>query len=343
MKMNRIYTWLAFAVVLLASCENQDKDFPDFDYQTVYFANPYYVRTIELGEDLYVDNSMDNEHKFEIKAALGGVRANKNKRIIDFRVDESLCDNLYFADGGAPIIPMPAAYYKLASNQLIIPSGTTLGGVEVQLTDAFFADPKSIMNTYAIPLVMTDVQGVDSILQGRPQVDNPDRCVGSDWTVQPQDFTICVVKYVNPWHANYLRRGIDQIIRSNGTNTVIRHEKYVESDEEVSISTNSFTQSILPLIAKDSEGKNVNFELLLTFADDETCTISGNTDNCEASGTGKFVSKGEKNSIGGKDRDALYLDYNVNFKNLNMQYATKDTLVVKGRGIVPEYYTVVRQ
>lgn len=344
MKIKNIYIGLACAVALLTSCDNQDKDFPDFDYQTVYFANPYYVRTLELGEDPNVDTSIDNEHKIKIMAYMGGVYSNNKNRTIDFKVDESLCQNLYFADGG-PVVPMPANYYQLAGNQIVIPSGNTMGGVEVQLTDAFFEDPASLDNTYAIPLLMTDVQGADSILQGRKQMDVavPDRCVDAHWIVKPQDFVFCVVKYVNPWHAYYLRRGVDQITGASGTTTSVRHQTYVEKDEEVHISTNSLTQSTLPLTIKDSQGKDVYFDLHLSFAADGTCTVSGSDAAYEASGTGKFVSKGEKNSIGGKDRDALYLEYNVDFKNLNVQYATKDTLVVKNRGIVPEYFTVIRK
>ena len=36
--------------------------------------------------------------------------------------------------------------------KIIIPAGKVMGGIEVQLTDAFFADPRSIKNTFVIPL-----------------------------------------------------------------------------------------------------------------------------------------------------------------------------------------------
>ncbi|NDV81617.1 DUF5627 domain-containing protein [Bacteroides sp. 51] len=343
MKKNKRYIWLVFIATLITSCSNQDVDFPDFDYQTVYFANQYYARTIELGEDLYVDNSIDNEHKMLIKATVGGTRNNDKKRTINFKVDESLCNNLYFVDNDNPVVPMPASYYKLAGNQIVIPSGALSGGVEVELTDAFFEDPKSLTTNYVIPLVMTDVQGADSILQGNPQLTNPDRCIGSDWTVLPKDFVLCAVKYVNPWHAIYVRRGVDQITTNSTTTTNVRHKQYVENDEEVNITTNSLTKGTLALNIKDSEGYTVNYDVLLNFTDDGICSVSGSTDSYEISGSGKFVSKGEKNSIGGLDRDALYLEYNVDFKNLNMKYATKDTLVVRNRGIIPEYFSVERK
>ena len=49
-----------------------------------------------------------------------------------------------------------------------------------------------------------------------------------------------------------------------------------------------------------------------------------------ATGSGKFVEDGEKNSWGNKDRDAIYLEYDVDFGF--KQIATKDTLVLQTRG-----------
>lgn len=343
MKLNNknILIGSAIALIGLSSCENQDATFPDFDYQTVYFANQCPVRTLELGEDLYVDNSLDNQRKVKIVATMGGVYQNTQDRVIDFKVDESLCDNLYFAKTDTKVTPLPEEYYTLASNQIVIPSGSILGGVEVQLTDAFFEDEKCLSNNYVIPVVMTDVQGVDSILQGTPQVDNPNRCLSSDWSVVPRDYVLYAIKYVNPWHGVYLRRGIDVVVKSDGsTVNEIRHKQYVENDEEVNLSTNSLKANTLSLTTYNESGQAVKFNLKLAFADDQTCTVSGTSDDYEISGSGKFVSKGEKNSMGGKDRDAIYLDYSVNFKNLSMRYATKDTLVLRNRGVAPEYFSV---
>ena len=347
MKINKIFVGLAVIAAVLTSCENQDVSYPDFDYQTVYFANQFPSRTVELGEDLFVDNSIDNQHKVLIKATMGGVYSNTKNIVIDFKVDTSLCSGIYFNSGatsGSKVVPMPSNYYQLASNNVTIPAGSILGGVEVQLTDAFFADPKSLVNTYVIPLLMTSVQGADSILQGTPLVDNPNRCVDADWSVKPRDFILYAVKFVNPWHGNYLRRGTDQITHADASvTTSVRHQQYVEDNEVVKISTNSLTASTLPLTIKDNSGTSVPFNLVLNFTDDGTCTVSSNSSDFDISGSGKFVSKGEKNSIGGDDRDALYLDYTVDFKNLNLKYATKDTLVVRDRGIAPEYFTVTKK
>jgi len=72
-----------------------------------------------------------------------------------------------------------------------------MAGVEVQLTDDFFADEKSISENYVIPLLMTNVQGADSILQGKPVVENPVLTNAGDWSILPQNFVLYAVKYVN--------------------------------------------------------------------------------------------------------------------------------------------------
>lgn len=348
MNINKLFIGLIVSLALV-SCKNEDVTYPDFPYTTVYFASQYPVRTVELGEDLNVDNTLDNQHKVQIKATLGGTQDNNNNVVINFSVVDTLCNRLYYASGGtsgSKILPMPSSYYTLTpSNQITIPSGSILGGVEVQLTDAFFADPLSLTNTYVIPLLMTSVQGADSILQGSPIITNPDRFNDANWSIKPMDYILYTVKYVNPWHGNYLRRGLDKITKTDGTvTTSLRHATYVEQNDVVKLTTTSMKTVTLPLSIKNDAGTTVPFTLILTFADDGTCTVSGNDANFDISGSGKFVSKGEKNSFGGKDRDGLYLDYSVNFKNQNnLLYATKDTLVVRDRAVQAEYFTIVKR
>lgn len=353
MKVNKILIGLILALgIALVSCENQEIIHPDFDYQTVYFANQYPLRTLELGEDLTVDNSLDNMKKVVIKATTGGAYSNKSNIVIDFVVDPTLCSDLKFVASGSVlstnIVAMPTNYYTLSSsNRIEIAKGEIMGGVEVQLTDAFFADPLSLTNTYVIPLRITGVQGADSVLSGKPNpgITAPVRTTESDWTIKPKDYVLYAVKYVNPWHANYLRRGVDKITNTSTSvqTTSVRHKQYIEKDEVVNISTSSLKTAKLPLSITNSGGTKVNFDLILTFDENGTCTIGGNSTNFDITGTGKFVSKGEVNGIGGNPSSALYLNYEINFKLLNLKYETKDTLVVRDRGIKPEYFTVVKK
>lgn len=333
MKKELVYIGIASLLLSLTACESSENEFPDFDYQTVYFANQYGLRTVELGEDEFLDNSLDNQHKVSIKAAWGGGYTNRNNVVVDTKVDESLCQNLYFKGTNVPVTPMPASYYVLASNQIYIPKGEIIGGVEVQLTDAFFSDKKSLDSYYVIPLKMIGVQGADSILQGKAAVETPVLTNSGDWSIQPKNFVLYAVKYVNPWHGEYLRRGVDQANINGVSSQLKRHQQYVENDEKVNIKTSSLKDNVLTLAAKDAQGTLFNYNISLAFADDGSCTIGSTSSDLTVSGTGKFVKKGEKNSLGGKDRDAIYLDYTVDFKAKNMQYATKDTLVLSSRGV----------
>jgi hypothetical protein len=337
MKKYKIFIGLAVALSTVTGCmKNSDIDHPDFDHQSVYFAYQYPVRTIVLGEDLFIDNSLDNEHKFEVKATLGGTRENKNDVAINFNIDGSLLANLHFSGNGGKIQMLPSNYYSLASNQIIIPKRNILGGVQVQLTDAFFEDPLAIKNTYVLPLKMESVQNADSILERK-------------------DFVLYAIKFVNQWHGYYLRRGVDVMTNGTATRNVSRHARYVENDEVNMLSTNSFTQIDFPVVFKD-QGDNFSCTLLLSFDNAGKCTISSspNSPLFTATGTGSFVKKGDKKSWGDTDRDALYLDYQVSYAGVTVgsgtstrvisgNIATKDTLVMRDRAVKHELFTPVIQ
>jgi hypothetical protein len=326
MIMKNINRLLAVAALLpmMICCESGEPEFDDFDYQTVYFASQTPVRTVELGNDEQWDLTDDNAHRVHIKATMGGSYGNKNDIVIDYAVDESLCDNLFFENGGK-VMPLPTSYYSLASNQLLIPKGQILGGVQVELKDAFFNDPLSLSNNYVIPLRMKKiVQGADSILEGK-------------------DYILYALKYINPWHAHYLRRGIDQVSIDGATQTVNRHSEYVENDEQVYTYTRSYLETVFPVTYTDKDGRNYTVNLNLTFSADGSCTVSSLTANVTASGSGRYVTDGEKYSFGGKDRDGLYLNYEVRIPDRNTTYQTADTLVMHYRGVTQEHFNAVEQ
>lgn len=309
---------------VLSSCKNQEMEFPDYDMQSVYFAYQTPIRTITLGEDIF-DTSLDNQHKLQIMATLGGVYENKKEVTIGISVDNSKAQGLSFAAPLSGIIrAMPANYYTLASNKIVIPKGKIIGGVEVQLTDAYFADPLSANTTYVIPLTMTNVVNADSILSNKK-------------------YTLYAVKYINPWTGFYLRRGKDVFVGKSGNTTlngtVVRHMQYVEQDEVNQLNTRALSQATFPVTFKGTGGVNINRTLLLTFDNSGNCTVTAGDGSFTASGTGKFVKRGEKNSWGSQDRDALYLNYQV---DLNDRTVTSvDTLVMRDRGVKAETFTPV--
>ena len=340
-----------------ASCYNAEHEFPDFEGgTTAYFAYQFPVRTLVLGNDIY-DNTLDNEHKCRIWSTMGGAYGGRDA-YVDIAVDESLCDNLWFVDGGgnpsSRVLPMPTSYYTLSSN--VIPyNGDPRGYVEVQFTDAFFNDPEAVKETYVIPLVMRSVRGIDHILTGTPREGlSPSRTNVEDWDILAKDYVLYCVKYISPWDAKYIRRGVDNVTEKGNTTTVVRKdfslvntdlEHYTENpvnqnDEVCGITTKNMTQAIFPVSFKTS-GASISCNLILTFNGNQ-CTISTDDENVTASGSGEFIVKGTEKSeykdyqwgsMNGQpvQRDILRLAYNVDFTDKNIQVSTTDTMVVQTR------------
>ncbi len=321
------------ALALLASCENGNNEFPDFDYQTVYFANQYAMRTVELGTDEFVDLTSDNNHEVSIQAAWGGGYTNKSNVFIDYVVDPSLVDGFYFKDTDQLVEVMPEDYYTIEDKHIKIPSGKINGNLTVRLTDKFFADNKAIGQCYVIPVRMTDVTGADRILTGTPTEENPVLTNDAHWSVQPKNFILYGVKFVNPWHGEYLRRGVDNAVIDGQSSTLVRHSEYVENDEVVELTTAAFKEDMLPIKVKDAAGNDHTVNVLLTFGDDNSCTLSSASDGATFTGTGKFGSKCVKSSLGGKDRDAVYLDYTHDLPASNLKFESRDTLVLRTRNV----------
>ena len=349
MKLKKYIFGVALGALSLtyASCYNADHEFPDFEGgTTAYFAYQFPVRTVVLGNDIY-DNSIDNEHKIHIYSTMGGAYGGRDA-YVDIAVDESLCDNLWFVgDGGnpeSPVLPMPSNYYNLSSN--VIPyNGDQRGYVEVQLTDAFFNDPKSVGETYVIPLLMKGVRGIDHILTGTPRNDIdfiPARTNTDYWRVLAKDYVLYCVKYKNPWDAKYIRRGVDNVTEKGVATKVVRKdfslvnsdlEHYKENpvnqnDEICGITTKNMTQAIFPVsfnIGEDAHGNRPSQKcsLLLTFSGDN-CTITSEDEDVPSTGSGEFIEKGsgrpefkdyQWQGVGKADeRDILRLSYNVTFK-----------------------------
>ena len=335
-----IYAFL-FLGITLVSCQNGEWEFPDYEYTSVYFAYQTPVRTIVLGDDFF-PNDLDNERKCQIIATMGGVYENKKDIAISFEVDNTLTDNLTF-DGGNDVMAMPENYYSLSSDKIFINKGEIMGGVEVQLTDAFFADPLSLSNNYVIPLVMTEVVNADTILSGSPLEDNAKRGVTDDWDVAPKDYILYAVKYVNPYHGNYLRRGKD-VVTGIRNETIERGETYVEDDELVTLHTRSLNTVELTLEIADEGGTFMDCTLVLTFDENGKCSVSSGTEDVVISGSGEFVQNGEKNSWGNKDRNAIYLEYDIDFSGtgVDLQYSTADTLVIRDRAVrMPETFNTL--
>lgn len=328
------------AALLVCACWNKPFDYEDFDYCSVYFPYQYPVRTLSLGNEV-LDNTLDRNHQFNIGVCLGGVWVNNDAdRIVHFTVDNSLVTSNLYNKAGNQIKAMPQSYYELSSNEIVtIPKGEINGLVKVQLKDEFFQDPDSYKGIYVIPMQITTAENVDTVLRGKTVegfVGEPDRHKAEDWESAPMDYTLFGVKYVNPYHGNWLRRG--RLVVKNPGGLVVDEVSYHAPDlvlnDVVSLATTSMTsvdgnwqissEAMKLSITADAEGN-------LTIASQPSAPIA-------VTGTGRYVENAEE--WGGtlekpRKRDVIYLDYQYDRGDGNI-CSVSDTLTFRDRGTVIE-------
>ena len=298
------------AAFLTTSCENGDREFDDFDYQTVYFAYQNPVRTITLGDDDVYPTDLDNQHKMNVYVTLGGVWKNKQDRHVKIAVDNSLVDGKTFTNG-SPVVAMPENYYRLTSNEITIPSGKVMGATTVELTDAFFADAKAPSVNYVIPLKIIDAS--DSILESK-------------------NFTLYAVKFKNKYTGAWLSHGTDEIDENGTKKTQVREPEDFRKYDVRHLTTVSLNQCDYTLT--DNIGSTpVSGTIRLTFDNSDNCTLTSASENFEVTGTGKWISKGAEKAWNDKDRDLLELTYTIRYKagTQYKQISTKESLIMQTR------------
>lgn len=331
----------ALILFLTFSCENGEWEFPDYKFSGTYFPYQTPVRTLVLGDDNVADNTKDNNLQFSIGVTMGGVYENNRDVKVGYAVDETLVSKLY-SNKNDTIVALPKAYYTLSpTGSMTIPKGQMTGYIDVQLTDAFLNDPRAHKLRYVIPLVLTSTE-TDSILQGKAAVANPDRRIAANWAVLPKDYTLFAIKYINPYHGQYLHRGKNIVKDAAGTQVdqVVYRTKFIEDNEIWSLTTTKRNQVLVTGAIRRTAGSPGNFKALLTFDNSGNCTVTSDpTSAYPVTGTGKFVKEGD--TWGGKKRNAIIINYQVtDSKNAQFHNAT-DTLVIRDRAVVLETFTPV--
>ena len=237
------------------------------------------------------------------------------------------------------MLALPPGYYTLSStSKITIPGGQPNGSVEVQLTQSFLDDPLAIGVNYVIPLRIT-ASTTDSILLGSRAISVPDPRVAGDWVIKPKNYTLFGIKFVNEFHGTYLLRGRTVITTTaTGTplDTIVYRNKYVEKNPIVSVTTTSKDAVVYEntiQMVPTSPGK---FQMNMTFDGSGNAILTKTTKYATlVTGTGKFSKNTE--SWGGKDRHAIYLDYQL-VESTRTHYVT-DTLVFRDKGIKFEEFT----
>jgi len=333
---------IVMAMVLsIVACENQEKEFDDFGITSVYFPFQTPARTLILGNYELGNNENDNNHRFEIGVTMAGVYFNKIDRKVHYKVAPELLT------GVNNVKVLPENYYIIETESpVIIPVGSIKGRIQVQLTEQFFNDPLSFAElkkvNYVIPLLITGIEKLDTLLVGIPKVSNPVKANAADWEITPKDYTLFGIKFINKYHAMYLRRGVDKMTDpANETVNSVYHKQFVERDELVMLTTtgkNSIKYSNMVRRGSKASPGNVNIEIV--FGDDGNCIIRGFAgDAYNVSGLGKFVENGD--NWGGKKRDVIYLDYSYTDAANKETHAVKDTLVVRDRNVVFEEFSLI--
>jgi len=340
MKRIIIITGLILFLYGMFSCQNQEREFPDFDYTTAYFPYQTPVRTLVLG-DFYYDNTLDNNLQFLIGAAMGGVHENKENRTVNFTVDVSLLQNAYFNTAGTlPVLALPSNYYTLSDNStIVIPSGELWGSVKVQLADAFLDDPLSISNNYVIPLRITDAS-TDSVLSGKSNYDDPDRRVAGDWVIVPQDYTLYGIKYVNPYSGKYLMKG-KNVIRNEADNTLIEtnvyRSQYVEQCEITTVTTTAKDSVSYQNNIRMSGSSPGVFKIKIGFdASGNGTIVTDPTSAFDVTGNAKYVRN--DGFWGGLERNVIYLNFSIT--EGGRIHTCTDTLTFRDKAITLETFNV---
>jgi hypothetical protein len=160
---------LAVILLSIAMVSCYDSYIYDFTYTSVYFPYQMDVRTFVVGEGM----------KFEVGAALGGVRENTMDRNVSFVFDNTLitpalltsmksASQPYIKNPSTPVstlLPLPANYYTISNpNTMVIKTGQHMGTVIIKPDSVTFLNDslKTMYSTYIMPFRITASQS-DSI------------------------------------------------------------------------------------------------------------------------------------------------------------------------------------
>lgn len=335
----KIISLIAIALIL-ASCSNQKNEFDDFGITGCYFPFQTPARTLILGDYPLGDNENDNNHRFEIGVTMAGVYENEQERLVHFKLAPELLANV------ENVQALPSEYYTIeTASPVAILAGSMKGPITIQLNDKFFDDELAFAGknkvNYVVPLLVTQIENLDTLLSGTPLVDSPDRVNIADWTITPKDYTLFGIKFINKYHAMYLRRGIDEMTNATGEKVEsVYHMPYIERDELVMVETiGRNSVELNNIVRRGSQSSPGKVEMQLLFSEDGNCEIISKEDaEYAVTGSGRF--EVDADEWGGEKRDVIYLDYQYKDEANNENHHVVDTLVIRNRNVVFEEFTV---
>jgi hypothetical protein len=213
--MKKILAFIVLSIVMVSCYEDY---ILDYTYTGIYFPYQQDVRTFVVGEGM----------KFEVGAALGGVRKNTIDRNVSFILDNSLitpallakmqsAGQNYIKNATAPVtalLPLPANHYTMSnSSQMVIKAGWHMGSVVIRADSAVFCnDSVNTRNsTYILPFYITAADA-DSILE-------------------PKRSNMVGVMFENMLFGNYWHGGAALVNRPSKADTTITYPTTVPTNE----------------------------------------------------------------------------------------------------------------
>ena len=106
-----------------------------------------------------------------------------------------------------------------------------------------------------------------------------------------KDYVLYCVKFINQWHASYLRRGVDQITNNGTSSTAIRHKQYVENDEISSPKTASTDDEMNSPFCCECHWDKQPPRSAAYFDSSNKITVSTTTEGFTATGNGYFCTQ----------------------------------------------------
>jgi hypothetical protein len=355
-EMKKFLMYISFAIFFV-SCQNSEIEYPDYTYQTVYFPIQFPVRNLVLGESRY-DTSIDLEHAFTIAVNVGGIyNYNAKDRVVYIKYAPELVSKSFITGNDTTLFTtlldtlrvLPANYCKndlTKIDRVVIPKGSLDGRIKIELTDAFFNDPKTTGIKYVLPFVILP-ETEDSVLSGVPAdglLTKPNRLVTSNWKTgfTPMDYTLFAVKYSNKYHGNYFHYGVENLYKANVFFSTKKYSTtFVEDNTVTLVKSTSMTENTIDRLAGSNIG--AKYTVKMKINDDKTVTLTSvpnlpANDHVLVTGSGRLLEDNERVKWGGKANPTIVLNYK--YTDTNGEHRCNDTLVYRTNAIVFQEFKI---
>ena len=298
--------FLKIAAVCLLACSTvscYDDYIADYDYPNMGFALPKQVRTV-----------MSKTNRIYVGVSIGGKREVNMKDWAQFTLDESLLT-------GLPYKMLPENYYTLADPTMftVRKSNMPVADVAITFTDAFYEDPASLSNTYALPfrLVATSIPDAEGSKYGAIR--------------RGAETAIVVIKYVSSYSGTYYRMGEISEIDHDGNvigETEIHKNPDLIKNPTVKFSTAGYSTITFSGIGCGKTDGTVTLSIDKSKGLDDNAAVTVSLSSGLESGSGEWIRKGDYTFYSG-DSAAPQFNLEYIYTDGGRRYQVKETFVLR--------------